>query len=89
MGQGEDDDVVDNLGGGELWHRKQRHRCQQVHLRGGGSVFLPLLDASIFGGSITSSFFNMFVFQVSDNLNILFSSDKSFIGKKRRLSIIK
>ena len=56
---------------------------------GGGSVFLPLLDASIFGGSITSSFFNMFVFQVSDNLNILFSSDKSFIGKKRRLSIIK
>ena len=56
---------------------------------GGGSVFLPLLDASIFGGSITSSFFNMFVFQVSDNLNILFSSDKGFIGKKRRLSIIK
>ena len=88
MGKGKDDEVVDNWRGGELWHREQRHRRQQVHLRGAAhflwSVFftvLPLWDASIFQYVYISSLWKSEYF--------LFSSDKSFIGKKYRLSIIK
>ena len=57
---------------------------------GGGELsFLASLGCLHIWREHNLFFFNMFVFQVSDNLNILFSSDKSFIGKKRRLSIIK
>ena len=75
----------------ESWGTENKGTAVNKYTCGGGLSFLgqfffvlPLLDASI-----TSSFFNMFVFQVSDNLNILFSSEKSFIGKKPQLSIIK
>ena len=88
MRKGEDDKVVDNRGGGELGHREQRHRRQQVHLRGGRLIFrgqfffvLPLWDASIFQYGYFSSLWKSEYF--------LFSSDKSFIGKKPQLSIIR
>ena len=89
MRKGEDDQVVDNRGGGELGHREQRHRRQQVHLRGGGRLIfrgqvfsvLPLWDASIFQYGYFSSLWKSEYF--------LFSSDKSFIGKKPQLSIIR
>ena len=33
MGKGEDDQVVDGGGGGELGHREQGNCCQQVNLK--------------------------------------------------------
>ena len=86
MRKGEDDDVVDNRGGGGLCTENNRRR-QQVHLRGvvffAVSFFsvLPLWDASIFQYVYISGLWKSEYF--------LFSSDKSFIGKKPQLSIIR
>ena len=86
MRKGEDDDVVDNRGGGGLWHREQPPPSTSTPAGGGfffvvSFFFLPLWDASIFqyvyiSGQWKSEYF-------------LFTSDKSFIGKKSLLSIIK